>query len=245
MSTSRAFLEIRIGDAKSQEVLQEAYSRTASFIAAKANELALDATAKPETLEDWQKELLLETYNADPAWKSRGPLEMNEPLELPGGRIDFSLFDKECPKTVANFVALCTGSAGLAKASKKPLHYKNTPIHRVVTNFVAQGGDITRFDGSGGDSIYGGTFNDEKAGLKIKFESKGLLAMANSGKNTNTSQFFITIGDDAQKLAKMSGKYVIFGKITSGESVLDLLAEVATDDGQPMKQVQIVDCGIY
>ena len=111
-------------------------------------------------------------------------------------------------------------------ARNKKLHYLDCPIHRIVKGFVAQGGDITRGDGSGGEvrrvdhllvsrsppsqSIYSGKFNDDKVGLKAKFK-RGSLAMANSGKNTNSSQFFVVLTNDEAQLAKLDGKYVQFG----------------------------------
>ncbi|KNC99239.1 uncharacterized protein SPPG_05495 [Spizellomyces punctatus DAOM BR117] len=237
-----AFLDIHIGDAAAHAALQSAYERTIGFIAAKSSELAVDPLCKPEDLADWQQEMAVEMYNSDPTWQEKGPIRLTPPPPPRGGRILFTLYADKCPKTVTNFLALCTGSKGLSKSTKKPLHYKSIPIHRIVRGFVAQGGDITRYDGSGGDSIYGGTFNDEKEGLKLKFE-KGVLAMANSGKNSNTSQFFVTLGEDPKKLAKMDGKYVVFGKVVEGWEVLDLLDAVGTDDGRPRDQVQIVDCG--
>ncbi|TPX66964.1 hypothetical protein SpCBS45565_g04144 [Spizellomyces sp. 'palustris'] len=254
-----AFLDIHIGDAAAHAALQSAYERAIAFIAAKSSELAIDPLCKPEYLADWQRDVAVEMYKADPMWRDKrfairqyafaesfppkqGPIRLTPPPPPRGGRILVTLYADKCPKTVTNFLALCTGSKGLSKSTKKPLHYKSTPIHRIVRGFVAQGGDITRYDGSGGDSIYGGTFNDEKEGLKLKFE-KGLLAMANSGKNSNTSQFFVTLGEDPKKLAKMDGKYVVFGRVVEGWEVLDLLDAVGTEDGRPSDQVQIVDCG--
>ncbi len=98
------------------------------------------------------------------------------------GRLEFELFDKKCPKTVNNFLALCTGSKGNSKLDKKKrLHYLDVPMHRIVKGFIAQGGDILRGDGSGGDSIYGGKFNDEKEGLKLKFADFGRNGLGVSG----------------------------------------------------------------
>jgi cyclophilin family peptidyl-prolyl cis-trans isomerase len=160
------------------------------------------------------------------------------------------LFTDKCPKTCDNFKALCTASHGMSKLDKKKaLHYKNCAIHRIVKDFIAQGGDITRNDGSGGDSIYNGKFNDEKNGLKLKFEDfgrkgKGVVAMANSGKNSNTSQFFVTLTDDSVKLGKMNGKYVVFGHVVDGWETLDLMNIIGTDSGVPKESTVIFECGL-
>jgi len=159
---------------------------------------------------------------------------------LRAGRIIIEFFE-DCPRTVANFKVLCTGEKGKSKFKKeKDLHYKGCPIHRIVSNFIAQGGDITIGDGSGGESIYGAKFNDEKSGLQRKFE-KGIVGMANSGKNTNTSQFFISLTSDGSKL---NGKHVAFGKVISGIEILDKINNVGTTDGTPLLPVIISDCGL-
>ncbi|KAI0341453.1 hypothetical protein BDW22DRAFT_1359016 [Trametopsis cervina] len=168
-----------------------------------------------------------------------------EPEPLCVGRLVFSLSSSPgLAKTRANFLALCTGEKGNSKnAPNKRLHYMDVPVHRIVKDFVAQGGDITRGDGSGGESIYGGKFNDDKEGLKQKMQ-RGSLAMANSGKNTNSSQFFVLLTDDESKLSKMNGKYVTFGQVEEGWHVLDKLNEVAGGmDGKSTQPVWIGGCG--
>eukprot|EP00397_Hematodinium_sp_SG-2012_P061238 GEMP01080790.1.p1 GENE.GEMP01080790.1~~GEMP01080790.1.p1 ORF type:complete len:181 (+),score=32.93 GEMP01080790.1:335-877(+) len=161
-----------------------------------------------------------------------------KPASLLVGRVVCALHD-DTRKTSDNFRALCTGERGIGKGHNKPMHYKDTPIHRVVKDQFLHGGDFTRRDGSGGDSIYGGKFNDEKAGLK-RTHDKGVLSMANSGKNSNTSQFFLTLG----KCPKLDGKHCVFGQVEEGLDVLDEVAKRCEINGEaPTLEITIADCG--
>ncbi|KAI8063381.1 cyclophilin-like domain-containing protein [Gilbertella persicaria] len=187
------------------------------------------------------KETARDILSNDPTATSENWL-IDAPTPLAGGKVIIELNDKECPKTCDNFISLCEGGK-VGKSSKKPLHYKNTRMFRLVNDFMVQGGDVTRGDGSGGDSIYNGKFNDEKPGLAKKFNKAGLVAMANSGKNSNTSQFFITLSDNHPQFEKIQGKYVIFGQVIQGLEVLDQINRVLQVKESPQQVITITQCG--
>ncbi|MGB0467045.1 MAG: peptidylprolyl isomerase [Pontibacterium sp.] len=151
------------------------------------------------------------------------------------GRIVFQLFD-DTPKTSENFRALCTGEKGTGK-SGKPLHYKGSPFHRVINGFMAQGGDFTRQNGTGGESIYGEKFEDEN--FIHKHDKKYLLSMANAGPNTNGSQFFITF----IKTPHLDGAHVVFGEVIEGQDIVEALQDVGSGSGRTSEPCSIADCG--
>ncbi|KAL1324337.1 hypothetical protein HN51_034496 [Arachis hypogaea] len=153
------------------------------------------------------------------------------------GRIVIGLYGHVVPKTVENFRALCTGEKGKSSSGVK-LHYKGTPLHRIISGFVIQGGDIVHRDGKGSESIYGGTFPDEN--FKIKNSHAGVVAMANSGPDSNGSQFFIT----TVKAYWLDGEHVVFGKVIQGmDNVFAIEGGAGTYSGKPRKKVVIADCG--
>ncbi|KAI0672249.1 cyclophilin-like domain-containing protein [Trametes maxima] len=238
-SHPHAYIDIYIGDEQEHRRAGAAYDATVALLLKNAAIYGLPSA--PSDLSEEQQQILKELD----VHISLSQLRFAPPSPLLAGRLVFELDSSQgLSKTTANFLALCTGEKGACKnAPNKKLHYLGSPIHRIVKDFVAQGGDVTRGDGSGGESIYGGKFNDDKAGLKKKMR-RGSLAMANSGKNTNSSQFFVVLTDDENKLAKMNGKYVIFGELKEGWEVLEQLNEVGGGaDGKPTLPVWIGGCG--
>ncbi|KAJ1485357.1 briggsae CBR-CYN-3 protein [Baffinella frigidus] len=155
------------------------------------------------------------------------------------GRVVMELYNDLVPKTAENFRALCTGEKGMGKQGK-PLHYKGSKFHRVIPEFMCQGGDFTRGDGRGGESIYGEKFADENLNHKIKHTGKGMLSMANAGPDTNGSQFFIT----CTATPHLDGRHCVFGKVVEGMDVIDMIEANPTSRGDaPIKEVLIADCG--
>jgi cyclophilin family peptidyl-prolyl cis-trans isomerase len=171
------------------------------------------------------------------AWFEIEVADIDGPGTSYSGRFVIALFGETAPMTVLNFASI---TKGYQRGDESKLHYKNTTIHRIVPDFVVQMGDVTVGDGTGSRSIYGDNFIDENFALSHR--APGWVAMANRGKDTNGSQFFILLS----KARWLDGKHVVFGKVIRGFDTVRTIGELSTNPktALPDLEVRIVDCGL-
>eukprot|EP01071_Lankesteria_metandrocarpae_P002884 Lankesteria_metandrocarpae@DN2623_c0_g1_i2.p1 len=154
----------------------------------------------------------------------------------PVERITFGLYGDITPKTAANFFELCRGY----DKNGRVLTYKNTSFHRIIHGFMAQGGDFTNHNGTGGECIFQGSTKFDDENFQVKHNKGLLLSMANAGPHTNGSQFFITF----KQTPWLDGGHVVFGEVVDGADIMQRIEAVGNPSGQPQSKVTVVDSGV-
>jgi peptidylprolyl isomerase len=222
---------------------REKYSLASEFV--ESTDLRYNWTSKDiKKLGGGERARIREMFENDYEWSQRGEIECERAEKE---RVVFEMFWEQSPLACENFLHLCLGDRGCSKTfGGVKYDYRNSVFHRVVKGFMMQGGDFVHSNGTGGESIWGKKFKDEQGGLKLKHDEIGILSMGNTGKNSNGSQFFITL----DKAKQCDGKHVVFGKVFKGIELLkkinDTLARDASDMIEtPLKVIKIADCGIF
>ncbi|KAF9998249.1 hypothetical protein BGZ80_010255 [Entomortierella chlamydospora] len=259
------YLDIEIGNQTYKHTAWDHYRRGQAFFATHGSLYGYESKTLSE-LDAEDKLNLQEIYESNPSLVRGGIITLTEPVPLPGGRLVFKLDTEGCPKTSQNFLNFVE-STYTNKVHEAT--YVNTHLFRLVKDHIIQGGDFTKNDGSGGFSSFPSVenpkpFADERHGLrKGAFKKAGVLAMANRGKNTNGSQFFITIGQGARWTKALEGSYVAFGELVEeegdnarntgsssseacvdGSALLEKLNKIPTDEQErPILSITIIGCG--
>ena len=231
------YLDIDINDARAS------HKRACEFVDQNSIKYGLSSNVLRE-LGGREKLSVPDLYNSDFSWNTKGGC-LVEPQ--PVTRMIFQMFTDDSPLATENFIALCTGSKGISKASNVKLQYEGCKMHRYVPNFMIQGGDFIFNNGTGGESIWTKKFKDDVKGLKLKHNKRGILSMGNSGKNSNSSQFFVTLGASAPQCDK---KHVVFGEMKHGFDTLDYIEEILQQHGsnsneEPGVPLVITSCGMW
>ena len=230
----KVFMDIDINGAAA------AYARGATFVSTKNLAYNLSSTNITE-LGGSELSRLPALYASDFEWSSKGRARFRAPRQ----RIVLEIFKKTAPLAAQNFLSLVTGKGvqgeplGVGKSGKR-LSYVGCPFHRILPRFVLQGGDFVTHTGSGGESIYGKRFKDDAAALKVDCDRVGMLGMCNSGKNSNTSQFFLSLTPSKN----LRGKHVFFGRLIQGFDVLASMSVCGSAEGKPNVPVIIQSCGL-
>jgi cyclophilin family peptidyl-prolyl cis-trans isomerase len=239
--STHVFLDIDIHDSR------QAYARCSEFVEKNSIKYGL-STSNLKLLGGGEKKRLQELYRNDYQWKDKGRIQL-KPQKFT--RLVIALELKASPLACKNFIHLCVGDKGKSKGGNI-LHYKHSKFHRIVPNLLLQGGDFVFGNGSGSDSIYDKRFKDDVKGLKLKHNKRGVVSMGNTGKNSNGSQFFITLGDSG--MPACDKKHVVFGQVISGFEVLDLVGKThqqAIEAGrtisgqQPAVDIVVTECGVF
>jgi len=234
---TRVYLDLDIDDHRAKHARARAFVEHTNLRYAFSSK-SLDALGGSE------RARVPELYESDHEWHARGAIALDAAEEE---RIVIELDDGACPLASENFMALCAGDRGISKESGAALTYKGSVIHRCVKGFMLQGGDFTHGNGAGGECVFAGkkTFKDDVKGLKKKHDAMGVVSMGNTGKNSNSSQFFITFAP----CPKLDGKHVVFGRVVEGLSLIAKINdEIAVAPGgldeKPTKSIVIADCGV-